>query len=125
MLSCVLALAQVRVTPMTEGGRLTNVIWVHRDVTEIAEKQNMLALRSRVLNFLSDGIFIADCAGRLMHTNQGFARLTGYEQLEALGRPWTFLLVRCAANTLSVAITQSVGDNTRQRMMSPSLERHI
>nr|AML77241.1 putative LOV domain-containing protein [Coccomyxa subellipsoidea] len=90
---------QVRVTPMTEGGRLTNVIWVHRDVTEIAEKQNMLALRSRVLNFLSDGIFIADCAGRLMHTNQGFARLTGYEQLEALGRPWTFLLAEEADST--------------------------
>lgn len=78
---------------MSEAGCITNVIWVHRDVTEVAEQQHMLALRSRVLNFMSDGIFIADCAGRLMHTNQGFARLTGYEQIEAVGRPWTFLLV--------------------------------
>jgi len=82
------------VTPVTAVGRVTNIIWMHRDVTEVQEQQRMLQLRSRVLNFMSDGIFIADCDGSVLYTNQGFVKLTGYDQREAVGRPWTFLLVR-------------------------------
>ena len=88
-----LLIMQVRVTPVVEGADITEVMWMHRDMTDVQEQQRMLQLRSRVLNCMSDGIFIADCSGCLMHTNQGFAKLTGYLQSEAVGRPWTFLLV--------------------------------
>lgn len=79
---------------MVEGAGITEVMWMHRDMTDVQEQQRMLQLRSRALNCMSDGIFIADCSGCLMHTNQGFAKLTGYCQSEAIGHPWTFLLVR-------------------------------
>lgn len=95
---------------------------MHRDMTDVQEQQRMLQLRSRVLNCMSDGIFIADCSGCLMHTNQGFAKLTGYCQSEAVGRAWTFLLVRdlikhcylCCAPLLSrLQISVVSGANSR------------
>ena len=69
-------------------------IWTHADVSDRQEAARLLQLRNRALNSMSDGIFVADAAGRLMFANQGFARLTGYGQEAAAGQPWTFLLVR-------------------------------
>ena len=79
---------------MVENGEVVNVIWAHRDVTERQQEERLLELRNRALNYMSDGIFICDRQGSMLYTNQGFARLTGYEQREAVGRPWSFLAVR-------------------------------
>ncbi|BDA49232.1 probable signal transduction histidine-protein kinase BarA at N-terminal half [Coccomyxa sp. Obi] len=103
---------QVRVTPVVKGAGITEVMWMHRDMTDVQEQQRMLQLRSRVLNCMSDGIFISDCSGCLMHTNQGFAKLTGYCQSEAVGRPWTFLLAEEAdmATARRVAAAFAAGE---------------
>ncbi len=84
---------QVRVGPVVEDGVLVNIIWTHTDVTERAQEERLLELRNRALNYMSDGIFICDRQGLVLYTNQGFARLTGYEQKDAVGQPWTFLAV--------------------------------
>lgn len=89
---------QVRVAPVVEDGRITNLIWMHLDISERQEQERLLQLRNRALNYMSDGIFIADPCGSIMYTNQGFTRLTGYEQHEAVGQPWTYLLVRSQAS---------------------------
>ena len=89
---------QVRVSPVMEDGEAVNVIWTHVDVTERHQEERLLELRNRALNYMSDGIFIADPCGSIMYTNQGFTRLTGYEQHEAVGQPWTYLLVRSQAS---------------------------
>lgn len=85
---------QVRVSPVMEDGEALNVIWTHVDVTERHQEERLLELRNRALNYMSDGIFICDRQGSVLYTNQGFARLTGYEQRDAVGQPWTFLAVR-------------------------------
>ena len=85
---------QVRVSPVMEDGEAINVIWTHVDVTERHQEERLLELRNRALNYMSDGIFICDRQGSVLYTNQGFARLTGYEQRDAVGQPWTFLAVR-------------------------------
>lgn len=84
---------QVRVGPVVEDGQVVNRIWTHTDVTERAQEERLLELRNRALNYMSDGIFICDRQGSVLYTNQGFARLTGYEQRDAVGQPWTFLAV--------------------------------
>lgn len=101
-------------TPVTAMGRVTNIIWMHRDVTEVQEQLRMLQLRSRVVNFMSDGIFIADCDGSVLYTNQGFVKLTGYHQREAVGRPWTFLLVR--------ALVEGVAPHCLSREMAAGVD---
>ena len=78
---------------MVEKGEVVNVIWAHRDVTERQQEERLLELRNRALNYMSDGIFICDRQGSVLYTNQGFARLTGYGQREAVGQPWSFLAV--------------------------------
>lgn len=88
-------MVQVRVSPVMEAGQAVNVIWTHVDVTERHQEERLLELRNRALNYMSDGIFICDRQGSVLYTNQGFARLTGYEQRDAVGQPWTFLAVRC------------------------------
>ena len=96
---------QVRVGPVVEDGQVVNIIWTHTDVTERAQEERLLELRNRALNYMSDGIFICDRQGSVLYTNQGFARLTGYEQMDAVGRPWTFLAVGSGPNThLSAAL---------------------
>ena len=85
---------QVRVSPVMEDGCAVDVIWTHVDVTERHQEERLLELRNRALNYMSDGIFICDRQGSVLYTNQGFARLTGYEQRDAVGQPWTFLAVR-------------------------------
>lgn len=83
----------MQVSPVVENGEVVNVIWAHRDVTERQQEERLLELRNRALNYMSDGIFICDRQGSVLYTNQGFARLTGYEQREAVGQPWSFLAV--------------------------------
>lgn len=85
---------QIRVSPVVENGQTVSVIWTHTDVTERHQEERLLELRNRALNYMSDGIFICDRQGSVLYTNQGFARLTGYEQRDAVGQPWTFLAVR-------------------------------
>jgi PAS domain-containing protein len=85
---------QVRVAPVGEDAHVSHLIWMHTDITVRQEQERLLQLRNRALNYMSDGIFIADPSGAIMYTNQGFTKLTGYEQPEAVGQPWTFLLVR-------------------------------
>ena len=80
-------------SPVVENGEVVNIIWAHHDVTERQQEERLLELRNRALNYMSDGIFICDRQGSVLYTNQGFARLTGYEQREAVGQPWSFLAV--------------------------------
>ena len=118
---------QVRVGPVVEDGQVVNSIWTHTDVTERAQEERLLELRNRALNYMSDGIFICDRQGSVLYTNQGFARLTGYEQRDAVGQPWTFLAVGSGPNThLSAALLryQDVDSHLR-RLHASATQRRV
>ena len=50
----------------------------------------LLELRDRALDFMNEGIWIADTQGRLLYANQGFSMISGYPVPEVVGQPWYF-----------------------------------
>ncbi len=50
----------------------------------------LLELRDRALDFMNEGIWIADTQGRLLYANQGFSMISGYPVPEIVGQPWYF-----------------------------------
>ncbi|WP_263768987.1 EAL and GGDEF domain-containing protein [Propionivibrio soli] len=72
-------------------GRPTMMSGVHTDITE--KKTTELALRQAATVFenTQEGVLISDAGGRILIVNRAFARLTGFESHEALGRTPAFL----------------------------------
>ncbi|HUS17766.1 MAG TPA: PAS domain S-box protein [Chloroflexia bacterium] len=58
-----------------------------RDITEQRQVEAQLRLQATALESAANAITITDRAGRMTWINPAFARLTGYSQEEALGRP--------------------------------------
>ena len=56
----------------------------------LQEQQMLLELRDRALDFMNEGIWIADTQGRLLYANQGFSMTSGYPVPEIVGQPWYF-----------------------------------
>jgi len=56
----------------------------------LQEQQMLLELRDRALDFMNEGIWIADTQGRLLYANQGFSMISGYPVPEIVGQPWYF-----------------------------------
>ncbi len=61
-------------------------IWVFADVTERKLAEEKLRLSATVLEHIADGVTVLDANGRIVATNPAFTQITGYTEMEALGR---------------------------------------
>jgi diguanylate cyclase (GGDEF)-like protein/PAS domain S-box-containing protein len=64
-------------------------IWVFADVSERKLAEEKLRLSATVLEHIADGVMVLDAYGRIVATNPGFTQITGYTEIEALGRDST------------------------------------
>lgn len=73
------------------GVFMTSVI---RDLSEQKKSAEILNLRERAMEAITEGIFIMDAAqpnNPIIYVNRAFETLTGYERTDALERAWSFL----------------------------------
>jgi diguanylate cyclase (GGDEF)-like protein/PAS domain S-box-containing protein len=61
-------------------------IWVYADITARRLADEKLRLSATVLDQIADGVLVIDMDHRIVATNPGFTRITGYSEMEALGR---------------------------------------
>ncbi|GGL25128.1 hypothetical protein GCM10009037_05850 [Halarchaeum grantii] len=84
----------VNATPIADGGTITGIQGVGRDVTARKERQRELRVKNRAMDEADIGISIADPNEPdtpLVYVNDGFERITGYDTAEVLGRNCRFL----------------------------------
>lgn len=75
----------------TDGLMVTSVI---RDLSEQKRSAEILNLRERAMEAITEGLFILDAARPgmpIIYVNHAFECLTGYRRDEALARGWSFL----------------------------------
>jgi PAS domain S-box-containing protein len=85
---------EVNATPITDGGEVVAVQGVGRDITARLEREEELRIKNRAMDEARVGITIADADQPdtpLIYLNDGFERLTGYDETAALGRNCRFL----------------------------------
>ncbi|MDP2807521.1 MAG: PAS domain S-box protein, partial [bacterium] len=79
---------ETRKIPVCEGGRVTRVITVTRDVTEEKEAAQKLAESEmkyqQVLEGMAEGIYRTTPEGKILLANQAIVRMLGYGTLEEL-----------------------------------------
>jgi two-component system, cell cycle sensor histidine kinase and response regulator CckA len=71
------------------AGHLTGFLKIVRDLTESQRKAEVLQLRDRAMQAVSQGILITDATqadNPIVYANNGFEHLTGYRTSEVLGR---------------------------------------
>jgi PAS domain S-box-containing protein len=81
-------LLEVNATPIRENADVVGVQGVGRDVTDRVERERELRIKNRAMDEASIGISISDARAPddpLSYVNDGFERLTGYPEREALG----------------------------------------
>jgi diguanylate cyclase (GGDEF)-like protein/PAS domain S-box-containing protein len=61
-------------------------IWVYADVSERRQAEEKLRLAATVLEHIADGVMVIDAQGRIVATNPAYTQITGYTEIEALGR---------------------------------------
>jgi diguanylate cyclase (GGDEF)-like protein/PAS domain S-box-containing protein len=61
-------------------------IWVFADITERKLAEEKLRLSATVLEHIADGVAVLDVQGRIVAINPAFTQITGYTEMEALGR---------------------------------------
>ncbi len=69
-----------------ENGKVLSLFGIAQDLTEEIESKERLELLSLVASRTNNGVLICDKDGRIEWVNQGFERMTGYEQTEMLGK---------------------------------------
>ncbi|SEN39282.1 PAS domain S-box-containing protein [Halorientalis persicus] len=85
---------EINGTPITEDGAVVGVQGVGRDVTARRERERELRIKNRAMDEADIGISIADARegdNSLVYVNDGFQRLTGYDEAELLGQNCRFL----------------------------------
>ncbi|WP_424017049.1 PAS domain S-box protein [Halorientalis pallida] len=85
---------EINGTPITDDGAVVGVQGVGRDVTARRERERELRIKNRAMDEADIGISIADARegdNSLIYVNDGFQRLTGYDEAELLGRNCRFL----------------------------------
>jgi diguanylate cyclase (GGDEF)-like protein/PAS domain S-box-containing protein len=76
----------VVVTPVFDAqGRVVSASKIARDIGPQKKLQERLQLISEVFTHTGEGVVITDPEGRILESNAAFARLTGYERVDALG----------------------------------------
>ncbi|QLC32809.1 PAS domain S-box protein [Halarchaeum sp. CBA1220] len=84
----------VNATPIDDGGTITGIQGVGRDVTARKERERELRVKNRAMDEADVGISIADPDEPdtpLVYVNDGFERITGYDAEEVIGRNCRFL----------------------------------
>ncbi|MFL0801064.1 MAG: PAS domain-containing protein [Agarilytica sp.] len=69
-----------------DSGKVLSLFGIAQDLTEEIESKDQLERLSLVASRTNNGVLICDKDGRIEWVNQGFERMTGYEQSEMLGR---------------------------------------
>jgi diguanylate cyclase (GGDEF)-like protein/PAS domain S-box-containing protein len=64
-----------------EGG-----IWVFADITGRRQAEEKARLAATVLEHIADGVMVIDVHGRIVATNPAYTQITGYTELEAVGK---------------------------------------
>jgi PAS domain S-box-containing protein len=80
---------EVNVRPVLDGGEVTGIQGVARDVTTRRAREEELRLKSRAIEEATVGITIADARepdNPLVYANRAFEELTGYSEGEIRGR---------------------------------------
>ena len=73
---------RIRENRMPDGGR----VLLTTDVTERRRRQQQLSLLAMAVDQVGDQVEIADAANRCTYVNPAFARLTGFQPAEVIGR---------------------------------------
>jgi diguanylate cyclase (GGDEF)-like protein/PAS domain S-box-containing protein len=61
-------------------------IWVYADISARKEAEEKLRLSATVLEHIADGVMVVDDKGIIVAVNPAFTQITGYTEIEALGR---------------------------------------
>ena len=61
-------------------------IWVFADVSERRQAEEKLRLSATVLEHIADGVMVIDVHGRIVAVNPAYTQITGYTEIEAVGR---------------------------------------
>jgi diguanylate cyclase (GGDEF)-like protein/PAS domain S-box-containing protein len=61
-------------------------IWMYADITPRRQSEEKLRMSATVLDQIADGVMVTDTTHRIVATNPAFTRITGYSEMEALGR---------------------------------------
>ena len=69
-----------------ESGQPLFLQGVKLDVTERRQAEETMRLQSAALEAAANGIVITDCEGHILWANPAFAKLTGYELSEVIGK---------------------------------------
>ncbi|HEX7580436.1 MAG TPA: EAL domain-containing protein, partial [Thermoanaerobaculia bacterium] len=72
-------------------GRITRMVGTIQDVTERRRSEERFRLWSHVLENSAEGIFVIDGKGTIITVNPAFTELTGYPNLEVIGKSPEFL----------------------------------
>jgi diguanylate cyclase (GGDEF)-like protein/PAS domain S-box-containing protein len=73
--------------PVVEGDRgPAGYVTSFQDISEQREAEARLRLAAKVFESLTEGLVVADTAGRIISANAAFCRITGYSTDEALGK---------------------------------------
>lgn len=70
--------------PLVEG-----IVFNFHDVTERVESDAELRFRAEILENVHDAIVVANLDGKLIHWNEGAAKIFGYTAEEAIGMPFS------------------------------------
>jgi PAS domain S-box-containing protein len=69
-----------------EEPAITGAVMASRDITDLREREEQLEVAGLAFERMSEAMMITNAAGRILSVNRAFARITGYEQGEALGQ---------------------------------------
>ena len=76
---------------LTGAGAIGGIVIFTEDITARRMSEERLELAASVFTHSSEGIVIADAAGRILDVNGAFTRITGYSRDEAVGQPTNLL----------------------------------
>jgi len=80
---------EINATPITNGGSVTAIQGVARDITERKERESEIRLRTRAMDAAEVPITMADATepdNPIVYVNDAFETVTGYSEAQILGR---------------------------------------
>jgi len=78
------------------GQNLTNFLVIKEDISQQKQKENEIRylkeFNEAIVNTMSQGILVEDADGHIIFVNPSLLKLTGYEESELIGAPWSILV---------------------------------
>jgi len=79
-----------------ENQQITNFLVIKEDISKQKQKENEISylkeFNEAIVNTMSQGILVEDAEGSIIFVNPALLRLTGYEESELIGAPWSILV---------------------------------